>query len=46
MSNVGRKAAFENALKRVAFYSRQFPQNALMRDAVQEITVVVNSLKA
>jgi hypothetical protein len=46
ISNVGRKALFEDALKRVTLYSMQLPQNALMRDAVKEITDAVNSLKA
>jgi hypothetical protein len=46
ISTVGRKALLEDALKRVTLYSMQLPQNALMRDAVKEITVAVNSLKA
>jgi hypothetical protein len=46
ISTVGLKALFEEALKRVTLYSMQLPQNALMRDAVKEITVAVNSLKA
>jgi hypothetical protein len=46
IGNVGRKALFEDALKRVTLYSMQLPQNALMSDAVKEIAVAVNSLKA
>lgn len=45
ISNVGRKTLFEDALKRVTLHSMQLPQNTLMRDAVKEITVAVNSLK-
>jgi hypothetical protein len=46
ITNVGRKSLFEDAMKRMTLYSMQLPQNALMRDAVKEITVAVNSLKA
>jgi hypothetical protein len=45
ISDVGRKAPFENMMKRATHYSRQFPQNVHMRDAVQEITIAVNSLE-
>lgn len=45
INELGRPELFENARKRITQYSKQHPQNEMMRDAVQEIANTINTVK-
>jgi hypothetical protein len=45
IQGIGQKGQFGNALQRISLYSKQYPQNFIMKDLVQDITGTINSLK-
>lgn len=42
---IGQRGPFQNALQRIQLYTKQLPQNTVMRDMVQDVAATISSVK-